>query len=831
MRTRLLFLVFLIVAVISYTYRSELQNWYSLFKEEIQRSQLDNTRVHTVFVVEPNSWLRFSISPSIQSLTLLTNANVPVEYKPGLDEIWNYSIRYQLLNSSNEIIKDGEYFFRSKFTEYFDPETGNRSPGSFYFGENIQPLNAQSLRLNLSDFISPPQTVDEIRIQTGTLPDPLTDISLRLYVSAPPTDTNQRYQWRRLSSNAKQRLAQSNVYSYGLLNDNEKINILENLSEQIAPQGVEGADFRQRNLYVEREAGEAIEDREIPPIGFNLFHNQHGIIPLPEQIGTVFLEFIPIDNTPSIEYSSPIKILQYGRGVGKRRETSIVPDQLSAAIKSPWPAGMLEIIASYPMVISASYQTVNNEKFDITPENRYFTSYTLQPNKPISYEILSGPNSSQTPVRIDLRELYVWNDEVISNSAVDVVCRFLNSEGQEVAQTILPVSAPASYYDQLSQAKVFPSVSEKSSYYFALPPTVQHIEMNTQSGMALVSCYNRLPGLMSKTYVPESYIDYYVDEISQRYWFSFHPNNLEQLMRDQRRAPIRFQSRPPEAKKYIEEGEYKYESFQPINNWRGRQIILPMPADEIRRVESLPFVYQRIPQNQQVTCNFVSPIPNRQITPTLILFSNRKDTFNVEIYVDGHRVGQKQVNTSQDQIRLPNLTAGKHQIRVCSNSNIKIMLNSMNLFNDTVYMKRLTALLDQKPLEFIYPKASHNEEQISVRFFSASQTKERKQIQITIEDLNRSEIGPFPFWTLSKRLFDLAPSSGTPAHILNTNKKTNGEGQLIFLPLGEDLPPGEYRIRIKNLNEEPAYISVSRLLQGRKEQRTFFVERELAEFE
>ncbi len=823
MKVRILFYFLLLSGGIYFFHTDHWDRLVRSYVSKYESQLIEGSRSLGVFVLKPDDWMVFNFPPGLESVTLITNANLPLKHDAAPDDVWNYSIEYRLINPEGETVRNGEYYCRSQYTEYLDAETNQTHAKAFYIDERIKPLDGQAFRLKLTNLAPPDQQISGIQIRQGILPTPLVDVCLRMNIQKPFSSKRLRYQWRRLSRSAKEQLSQGNVYSYDLLTEDEQLNILKSLTDRLAPAGVQGVDFQLRNMHVLDEIGDPVEENKILPTGLFIHPGQHAMIPLPDQEGQIRLEFIKEEGAVVNSASPEIVLKKYGRSFDEREEMRLSSIISSTTVSSQWPGGLLEIISPCNMVARAYFSGEDNKESEITPDTNYVRTFLIQ-DATAEYEILSE-SEGITPIRLDFRIPYALNGEENHSRNAFAICQFLDAEDNVIKHERLAIASEASQYDSIPKVEIFPSVSDSVSYYFSISSKMKKLRITAEQNPFLASCYNRPQNLVQQTMVPEDYIRFNQKEIHRRSWFYLPPSNQQVMMRSQLVIPIAYQTRPPEDKDYLAEGLYEWESFQPVNRWRGRELLAPTQAKDIRRDESLPSIYQEIPNGREVTWTFISPIKERQITPTLMIFSQESKSIPYILEIDGAVIHQSVLTSKRMQVILPPITVGKHKIRINSDGAALFLINHSRPASGKLFEKRLAARLEAQPLEYIFPKIIPDEETLSIRYFSEYGTTKRNLIKITIEGgFRRLNPGPFPSWTMTHRLYDLASTEDSQTYVLNTKDQVVDQGQLFFLPFRADMPPGEYRIRLELLSSNPGYVILSRILPGLEEQRNFFTE-------
>jgi hypothetical protein len=790
--------------------------------ERLQGREADTTRSSPVFYTLDGKWMWFSVPPGEDYIQFVLNANMASATHPQDDTVWSYSVEYRVLNSAGEVLDEREYFFRTRYTEYVDVNTNEPIDSHYYLDANMQPLGSQSLRINFADYTTSGEDVAAIQIRPKKLPEPLLSLSFRAYISSEIDDSQLRYQWRRLSQKSKAYLAQHNVYDFDLLTEQEKMNLLKNMTQKLAPRGVQGVDYQQKILYQDNESV-PIEDLKRVRSGFTLFRGQHGFAALPAQRGIVTIELIPFSSTPESETIPDTLLRQYGPSIEQKREWTISSHDLVQESDQDWLGGSLEIIPGYDTQVRIFFRGEGVPEYEITPENNYLTTYRLHSQQSLNYAVYASDDRS--PFRVDIRLPYRAEGELLSEAGAKVECRFLDSNNKRVEQTTLTVVAEPSLFDHINGEEAFPSISDPMSFYFSLPPSVAAVEL-ASTNPVLVACYNRPARLKNYTIVPDDYIPFAASGSPRRNWFYLHPQNREDLMRAQEIGLIQYQPRPPTRNEEILSGNYEWESFQPVTSWRGRQLLVPAQATEIRRIESLPSVYQNVPVRQRIQRTFVSPLQERFIQPTLMVLPEGGEAVPFALELDGEIVLETTVVNQREQLVLPEIATGEHTIQIRTSAAASFLLNSCALVDRAIYMKRLVVRVDEQPLDFMYTKQTRAEETVSIRWFSPAGAVSHSVLHIALDKVAHRSMWPFSSWTFTDRLFEIHPQQGVASIVLDSRTESCDQGQAFFFPLGEDVPPGSYRIRVTKQSGPTGYILLSRLQIGRQEQRTFFIETE-----
>ena len=91
-------------------------------------------------------------------------------------------------------------------------------------------------------------------------------------------------------------------------------------------------------------------------------------------------------------------------------------------------------------------------------------------------------------------------------------------------------------------------------------------------------------------------------------------------------------------------------------------------------------------------------------------------------------------------------------------------------------------------------------------------------------DLERPTNRPLSGWTIHKRIYELQPNNRQYTALWGTQQQWLDGGQSFFIPMGDDLPTGNYPITLRQLSDGEGYISLSQLTPGTAEAYRLFRE-------
>ena len=806
MRTPRILLTIAIAALLWYAFAPRaLSLWESLSISE-DDNPVHRARQVTTFVLHEDSWIEFEAPRRTESLQIVTVGDLHSSHDGSVEDIWEYAVAYQLLDSQGKLLDEGVHHFRTGYTDYIDRELGKTEPGSFYVGLPLRPLDGRMMVLKLRENWNN----GVLLLRTAAMPEDFANVTARVYAGKRTETPPSRFAWRRLSKNSRKRLAMGNVYSDDLLTESEKTNILWNLNERVAPRGMPGVDFEVRNLYILQERGEEDSaDPAILPPGSIVHPRLHGIVPAPVGEGVIRFDFTPIELGGVRAAENPFHIHYYGKNLHERQVYQFPVQNLSYELTGVWDAGIFEVVPPSLGAVRA-YYIARNATTEITPDAEYLRAYRSSEGERIDFGVLHE-NGRDTPMRVDIRVPSTDNWSHDSLPMARIRYDFINSMGNVVTTGELLVETPPSIFDRMSETEEYPSLSEAKSYFFLLPENVSGIRLATIEGSVLVAAYNRPPALPRVTFVPESYESFAEDRPSERTWFYLPPREAERLMQENRAVSLVIQKRPPIENEYLESGEYSWESLRPDSAWTGRELLVPRSAAEIRRLSALSSVYREIQTNVPQTLDFVSILGDGKTKSTMIVLRESSEPVGVEVFIDDIQFYKGEISVSLAEIDLPAVPAGEHRIVVRTSTEARFLINCVQLENGAVY-QRLTALrVEDADIPFHFVKEEEGDETLTGRFFSARGAGERTELEVILK-ARRTGRQPFTALTLEDRLFDIKPAVGEKVYALYADRVVLNEGQRFFIPLGADLAVGEYRLIIRKRSGPDGCLLLTRIL-------------------
>jgi hypothetical protein len=291
------------------------------------------------------------------------------------------------------------------------------------------------------------------------------------------------------------------------------------------------------------------------------------------------------------------------------------------------------------------------------------------------------------------------------------------------------------------------------------------------------------------------------------------------------RAPsLRVQPRPPADLPEIRTGQYLKEEFQPEGAVGARPLLTPWEWAETPGGKALPAAFCEVPAGQEVPVRIGAEDGRREASPTLLYLSPSAGPLALQSFVDGVLRHQATVHAGRGLVGLPRLALGPHRFRATASRAARLWLSHVEPCHRPRLLKRLAYPLPAAGLSFLVDKRSAGDETLSARFYTARGVSTRLQVRVELRPDRALRVGPQASWTFVDRVYSVRPAGGAPVPLLEASLQDVDSGQLFSIPLGSDLPPGRYQVRVVPKSAARAWLSLSRTT-GLAEERELFIER------
>lgn len=809
-------LIFFLVIFLSLPFlKLKGQAWVKHYQTESTRMLSDQASSHLVYSIKPKQWLTFNLVEGTQQLKIISNAHIRKPKVLTLDDNWMYTLRYQLLNSDGDVITDKLYHQRSRLTSYRD-EYGDMFFGSFYSGHSLTPLDGRLIKFSMNTIAQ----ATTIRISFIQQNHEVEETSIRLYIPAKVSEHRLATMWLRMSDKHKETIAKHSVYPATLLSETEKINLLKHQWKPVGPVGVEGRDYTARTLYILKEIESEKLEETVLAAGLQIDSEHLGIISIPEQGGQLSLQLTAFDGS-ALTSPVDVQLNWFGRTREQRWQRQIQgsADHVLPSPRYPVQGGLLQIKTDQPVLVQAFLHTDDQQSLEITPKPLHITSY--QAIHGIDYQVLHE-NNQPTAIRIDIRQVL---GKTSSAEKTELEYQWFNPQQQLVNSGFLSISSTPSVFDRLTGDLRNFSLSDPIRYYLTIPDNVSRLRLISKRDDLLVNTYNQPYQYKKIQRVPEnSYI-----LLDKKYWyptwFVLRPTDEKNILKQQWAVRIAAQYRPPEDDPMLLADQYIWEDYRPLEPTNAHYILTKMSYGKEYRDEALSSVFCQLQPNQ------VNPIGLKnygdlpRLSPELIYIRPRKSAFDFSVLI-----GQKQhlsMSTmgQQGSFRLSNLTHGPHNFTIQTQDNGKWLMNMINHCQSEAFLKRRVFELNNQTLTFIYNNQQMTDQTFSAQFYTAYGNDKRSVIQVSIEAMQQQPMSTIKKnWTFTRRSYDIRAIKGAPSVVLNKHGYNLNSGERFFIPFKQDMPKGQYQIKMTLMQGAPGYVALSQLKPGIFEQRRFYRE-------
>lgn len=793
--------------------------------------RVNDTTLSAVDLLDQTKWVRYTLPPGQPLVRVVTNASVPQSLVTATPtEEWQYTLHYQVLSRAGKILLDQQYVHRTRLTTYTDVQTGEIFTGRFYLHGQLFPADGKVMVLNLQGL---PEEATQLRLRVATVPSPLLDIVARVYSRELATVRKLSGVWQRLSVKQQRILARGNLYPPELLSEEEKRNLLHQRWSTIAPEGIPEVDYTRRDLYALKDIEEEEETREpLLPAGSLVSPTFYGVIMIPEGGGYLRFGFDQLPWKLSHGADRTVEVRWYGRELAQRKTFTLLWDEAGNTLSDFIPGGLVEIIPRQ-LLIMRIFLTTEGKEQEITPDPVAARTYRVDAESPVDYEIFHE-RQYPTPLRLSLRSPLGSLDgepplpeTTVSLAPPSVRYELLDAKNTVLQQGTLNSSTVPSLYDRILTAAEGVPVTEPTHYYFSLPHSVTRVRLHAQHGRVLVAAANRPPTLTREIQIPEEFYSF-ADSTTQPGWFTLWPVGAEQLLLDNRVLLVAVQPRPPEDDPEVVAGRYQWEDYQPSGNWRARRLLTPAEPSAIQRTQTLPILFNEIPIGREQAVEFVAPVGQHELTPTLLYVrpQGALQPTVLRALVNGQVRRHILVDGQASEIQLPPLASGSYRVTVLGPGDGHAFLNYLPSGGTAPTRLIRTALrFDSMSLSFDYEKRTSEDEILSLRLYTPHHTTTRTHIRVRIVGPPTEGTGPYLHWTFRDRRYDVRPAKSAPVPVLGTNAEFVTTGQFLAIPLGDDLPPGLYRLQMDIEQGPGGYVIFSKVTPGVAEQRSVFLER------
>ena len=793
-----------------------------LHKSPEQSQKLPESESSLCYRLPDKGWLDFSLPPWTDQLKILSNAEVARDFRMAKNATYRYALSFEVIDDRGERIQSGVYHHETEITSYRILGRDRKTPLNHYVGSPLKPADGKLIKINLRPVIEQ-ANVSRLRLKLSAAEEGIQSAVVRVYAPEYSSGREISYLWNRLPRKTRQRLAEGNVYPAEFLSQNEKQNLVRKLWRPKAPEGIEGRDYQRQRLY-RLSTEEAIPERDQPivPEGLIVSPMQRATVPVPQQGWRLRFTIRRLGESSTKPYT--VGIRWHGKDMGQTRQQTLSLTESTAEHIAEYDGGLIELWSDSR--VNIQMETVGEKSGEkpgktldkrVEPTSMYLRTYRAGVQQPVVYTVNHSRGQS-TPFRADFR--------ILANKTrqpeASVTCELIDSDGENITRQFR-ITAPLSQYDRPTGQTKADFVSKPVSRYFLVPENISHIRCSSPDPV-LVSGYNRPLNLPKTTRVPGDYYAQARHTEGQPTWFLFKPDNERELYLNHRSVLLTLQYDPPERDPRLLKGVYKWEAFRPRGSWSGAFLFAPRDTEQPLRKEALNAAYAPIALNRSLKVVLQSPESLQTIRPKLIYLANDGGQTPLQLYVNDSLHLTHELTGPRGRLTLPAMSSGQNRIRVQAPPGIRVYLNQV-VSKRPDHMLRFANRIDAGGLSFDFRKQTAGEENLSLKLFSPYGEPEPSVFRVSLEPATDRSIGPYEKLSLPERKFIVSPpENGPKVPVMQSETGFVSRGQTFFYPLGDDLPPGQYRVNIELVSGPGGYLQMYRVLPGKYTERSMKME-------
>ncbi len=707
----------------------------------------------TVFVLDAEQWTEFALPP--QSDLLRVSSRVQTTSEPDGDAATAEApddIRYRI----DYRFDDGpvrSFYLRSRGPRPDEPRQlrGARDAAPLSRQRNIYLArpDASAARLALRWTVETASNVDWLAVEVAAKIGRADEASALL--------------WQRVRDSVRRDVARASITPLSLLSRAERSRLLSHGWQPLGPEGIAGRDYEAEVVYVapalNEDSAEAIAGMPVAP--------GRALALLIERAGPARLI---VSGTDEAELS-----------LTSHAEKPIPPIVIKGAGEHPvmLSAGLLEIQSD----TDAAVQLFDEDGTALAFEFSSSPYYLLQPNAPLRYSVADAGGS----LRVEVRGLTSEQYGLSTVGAVDF--RWLGRDDRVLAAGQLTLPIAFAEFDRLQSPLSTDAVTVGQRNFLTIPVAAQQLEFMS-STVALVAVRSRPRNLAWRRPSNQLRDGQRDDAVAVPAWFIVEPDQHAELMANQRRLLVRRQPPIPiSPEPGAEPDRYEWQAVALAPPARPQRSML-VPA-ELGRPGPTAFVPLRsgwqelqLSNPAAVTLSYIKA----QSAPVAVSVRWRGA-------VDGGV--ERTVAGQVGQIRLPQLPAGSIELELKAEGG-QWWANWLWPTNSTEVsgMRRREAYpLDQTPLAFNVDKQSHGREVVNLETFLAD-SGPTPAVEAELEIAQRAPRSLD--YTLSRRRLELLSDSefGLTGRVLFSDGQQTTAAQHHVVVLGEDLPPGRYKLTL-----------------------------------
>ncbi len=737
-------------------------------------------------------WLEFPISGIYDMLRVSSFARLKNQRADYQDDTeFFYTIEYQIVDDQDLSLLHDTYQVRSFLPDLFYSASGEYTETKYLDGL-VAPITAgKFFDLDLSAL----PNAHRIRLRVFETDNPINEVLVRVLMHRQLRDDQARLRWLRLGVDKQQRITDYHVFPWPLMTPRE---INDRVAQRWYPKAPTGTDFETRTLYSRNIDEDDMFLEDIPlSIGRPIDKTLRVTAIIPES-AELDVSFKPTGVITSGPFTATMR---YWNHLLQQPASYVFElDQHTPSLHKKLAPGFIEIETEGSFQVVITSPTLDDGDVNLLYKLNIFQ---LDPRAAVTYD-MHTLSSLSTDIRIDIRneqlsvERQSPEEDSGTRTTLPATYRIVDAAGKTLRSGTLDAPTQQSAYDILVTQREWRPISDKYSYYLRLPKNTHRIEL-TGDVNTYAALYSRPSELPLKRVVPTDYRTWEHRGGRIPGWFLMLPVNDTQLTLAARKQQITIQPRPPMRNANILAGIYDWQEIAPTNNVAGKPLMIkPFHATQPREAAAGNF-YAPLVSGQSVT--LLSSAGLDTVTPTLLFHRNTRTAQTVTVKVDNKSMGNFFIQGRTGLLSLPPIPAGSHTISVSPagrSDDIRWFINRCRC--NFAWQQRFAYLFSGRNLVFDIEKIGPDRQNFTLVAFPANGDSEPTQINVAIEGLP-ARTGPYNAWTFGETRFTLATNNGEAEGFeLDHGARPLGAAQRLVVSLGEDVPRGKYRLRVRATN-------------------------------
>ena len=767
----------------------------------------------TVYSLETNKWLEFPVAGFHDRLRLSSFALIQGERDQfASDREFLYAITYQILDENSNILLEKKYHMRSFFPDVIIDKDSQTLEPKFLPKQTAIITAGRFFDIDLATLKQP----RKVRLKVSAQEAQIEKILVRALFRGRLSAAKARLRWGRLSEEKKLKVTRPYIYPHSLLSSPE---IESRLSQRWYPTAPSDTVYESQILYSYRTDNDEVVYEDTPlRIGrsFGAELRLSALIPK----STTYRLFFQAANH-NISSPVPVVLRHWNPGPRIATEETIYFDPANPIIERHFDKGMIELYADHLLRVS-----ITSEQVDSSHINKVYvlSAYALDNDTPVIYDLTANAREA-TDFRVSIRTALGYSglsktqatmeDSLFSatpntqhaGTQTDTSPRYeiLSENNQVLFRGALEVNPLLSPYGQLVGHNARYNISDSQSLYLPVPPHAARIALYG-SPRLFAYAYTRPNTLPLTRVIPKDYRTW--EHLGGRApaWFLLTPANDLELALDGRRNRLYSQPKPPAVDEQINAGFFSVREIQPVGDVWGKYIIASLAYDKQPRVGADKLFFTPLKQTSAVT--LTAPPGIDTVAPSLLFQRSTEAPETVTVSLDGKLVDDYKIRGKAGFIRLPPVSKGAHSIRIDDRNGALWYINQCDC--RYTHQRRFAYKFVDGSIEFEIQKTSMEDEVLTLLVYTRSQG-ESADISTEIIGFSRAET-PSKGWSFKRINFKVRPDNDSPGGFeLDFNGKPVGNPERLFINLGADIPPGKYRLRVRQTGGAEALVQLYKL--------------------